>query len=335
METFMREAGIDTWSLGWYLPEDGPGCRAMKSLATQPVAQGGRVIPEAIAGHRVGWFPKARLLFAEGHPASENLAGAADLPGAAERLSADLQDYGVLLPQHRLAPRKTTRGDFLRVIGGSGFAGIRRFDSTVNRPFEAGAEGLAALAGLAEISVSRRKTHVIRQSGGRLIETVYYVAPGGKSVLERMYDKGVESGTASRGEYVRFEAQLRFCKSARPPLEALADSTYVRDSFVRRFEPLWKASKGVIVGDSAKLAMRLGVLVDDGTISITEARSIAGHLTLDAVGLEERHMKREGYWKQRARARDHGLVLAGGSDADVEVDLASVLESVLDSECWN
>lgn len=330
----MREAGIDTWSLGWYLGEDSAPARAMKSLATQPVSRG-RVIPDEIAGHRVGWFPGSRLLFAEGHPLEDGLAGSSDLPGAAERLSGALNDFGILPPTYRLAPLENGRGDVLPVIGGTGFAGIRRFDSTVNRAFDRGVEGVLVLSGLAQVAMPRCKTHVIRETGGRRVETVYHVGYGGKSVADRIYDKGIESRTAPRGEFVRFECQNRYTKEARPGLEAVCDATYVRGKFVNRFEPLWKASKGVVVGKNEKLAIRLGELVDEGVLSITEARSIAGHLLLDSVGVEESRMQRQGYWKQRARARDQGLVLAEGVDTDVDVDLSQVLESVFDSECWN
>lgn len=332
MDLPMREAGIDTWSLGWYLREGSPAARAMQALATQPVARG-RVIPDEIAGHRVGWFPGSRLLFAEGHPVDDALAGCAELPVAAERLSEALGDLGILPPRHALAPIQNGRGDLLPVIGGSGFAGVRRFDSTFNRGFVDGAEGVTVLAGVAAVAVPRLKTHVIERVGGGAVETVYHVGSGGKNVLDRIYDKGIQSGAALRGQLVRFECQIRYSKESRPPLEAVCDQRYVRGMFVHRFEPLWKASKGVTVGNTEKLAIRLGELVDDGVLSLTEARSLAGHLALDSVGVEESRMQRRGYNKQRERARKHGLVLSSGLDLDV--DLSEVLESVFDAESWN
>jgi len=58
-------AGIDTWSPCWYAPPGSPPARALDALATE-VSGRARLLPEPVAGHRLGWFPDPRLVFAEG-----------------------------------------------------------------------------------------------------------------------------------------------------------------------------------------------------------------------------------------------------------------------------
>jgi hypothetical protein len=293
------------------------------------------MLPDSIAGHRVGWFPGSRLLFAEGHPADGGLCPPEGLPSAQARVQGALHDFGVLPPAYKLAPRTKMVGLEevpLPCIGGKGFAGIRRLDSTVNIEFDRASEGLAALAGVAAIPLPRSKTQIIREVGGRRVETVYFRGSSGKRVLGRWYDKGVESGVAPRGFLVRPEDQRRFPKEARLDVEAVAESNYVRDAFVRRFEPLWRASKGVKVAGAIELAQRISELVDEGAMTPAEAKSVAGYLLLETA--EANRQSRATRYRDRARCRDHGLVLADGVLDEVEVDLGEVIERALDSEAW-
>lgn len=325
-------AGVDTWSICWYLREDSPAERAMEALATVP-GRRSRLLPDEIVNHRVGWFPASRLLFAEGHPAGPGaLAHARDLPASAGRIAEALGDYGILPPGHRLAPIQNGRGDLLPVVGGSGFGGIRRLDSTVDLRFDAGAEGLAALTGVAALPISRIKTEIVRECGGRRVETVYLLGSAGRSVLGRWYDKGYESNTAFRGEWVRPEDQRRFVSGARPTLERVAEGTFVRDMFVRRFEPLWRASRGVIVAGMAELAHRVKDLVDTGEITPVMGEKLLGYLCADAYELDL--LSRASGFRRRSACRELGLVLSDGTLDEVEVRLDEILERALDAEAW-
>jgi hypothetical protein len=224
------------------------------------------------------------------------------------------------------------RDDFEQPGDGCGFAGIRRLDSTVDLRFDSPAEGLAALAGVAALPLPRVKTDVIREVGGRRVETVYFKGSSGKRVLARWYDKGIESGDARRGFHVRPEDQRRFPKEARLDLEAVASGTYVRDAFVQRFSPLWRAAKGIKVGGPTELAQRLRELQEEGVISPAEAKSMAGFLVLEHG--EANFQSRATRYRDRARCRDQGLVLADGVLDEVEVDLGEVLERAMDSAAW-
>lgn len=292
----------------------------MEAMATERAARS-FLLPEPVEGHRVGWFPGSRMMFAEGHPIPGALAPAVGLPAALNRLTHALADRGLQVPDQEC-----------RFGWSKGLHGVRRLDATVDLRFDSPAEGLAALAGVAALPLPRMKTQVMREVGGRRVETVYFRGTSGKRVLGRWYDKGIESGDAVRGLHVRPEDQRRFSKDTRPTVEEVASTTYVRDAFVRRFEPLWRAAKGVKVGGVVELAHRLAELQDDGVITAAEAKRIAGHLVLDSI--DAHRQSRSQCYKDRAAARRHGLVLADGVLDEVEVDLGDVLEHALDSDLW-
>ena len=324
-------AGIDTWSVCWYLEPETPATRAMKQLATTPAPRS-MLIEESIAGHRVGWFPGTRLLFAEGHPGGEGQLCHGDrLPAALSALTDGLIDRGVLPPGYPLRPRHLPGGRS-RPKGGVGFGGIRRLDSTVDLHFDRGVEGLAALSGVAALPVPRVKTQVMREVGGHRVETVYFRGTSGKRVLGRWYDKGVESGSDRRGFRVRPEDQRRYAKDGRLDVELVASGTFVRDQFVRRFEPLWRASKGVKVAGAVELAERLGELVDEGVLTPRQAKAAAGWLLLEQAGANRQ--SRATYYRDRRKCADLGLVVADGTIEPVEIDLEEVLEQALDSSTW-
>ncbi len=291
----------------------------------------GRLLPERVAGHRVGLFGAERMLYAEGHPAEGRLAKPGDLPPSFEQVVAGLQDRGILPPSRSLLSLAGPGG--LRPgIGGSGFGGVRRLDSTVNLTFDDSVEGLAALTGVAALTLPRVQTKIHREVGGHRVETVYMMSEGGKRVLGRWYDKGNETGEAPRGQWVRPEDQRRFTSQFRPTVESVASSTLVRDAFVQRFTPLWKAASGVRVGGMVELAAKLRDLQDEGLITPGQAERIAGFMVLDAS--EAARCSRATSYRRRAELRSFGLVLADGILDQVDVDLADILEDALEADCW-
>lgn len=326
----IEAAGVDTWSVCWYLGEGSPAHRAIDALATKPGPRS-KMLEEKVSGHVVGWFPGSRLLFAEGHPSTQELCKADALPGALDDLREDLADLGILPPAADVrsiwAP-----GGFRLPDGGTGFGGVRRLDTTVDMSFEHPSEGLAALAGVASLPLPRVKTQVIREVGGRRVETVYLRGSAGRTVLGRWYDKGVESGDACRGCHIRPEDQRRFAKDARLPVDVVAQPKFLRDTFVKRFEPLWRASKGVKVGSPSELGDRLIELHEEGELSSREMVSLAGHLLLDSC--DSLRQPRTTYYRQRSRCRDLGLVLADGVHDQVEVDLGEICERAMESDAW-
>jgi hypothetical protein len=319
-------AGVDTWSVAWYVDSESAQRRALDALATEP-SRRSKLLPESIRGHRVGLFPGVGLAFAEGHPDPERLCPPGQLPEALEQLTASLREVGIVLP------RSPTRTPWPGRGRRPGFAGIRRLDLTADLHFDSGSEGLAVLAGVAAMPLPRMATALQRQAGGRAIETVYLKGPGGKRVLGRWYDKGIESGLAERGQLIRPEDQRRFEKSGRLPLEGLTPDL-TRALFQRRFLPLWKATKGVTVATSPTLLIRLAELVDGGDLTGFQAEKLLGYLVAEEHQLGVSWLSTATAYRRKAHARELGLVLADGATEEVEVDLHGAIEAALEAEDW-
>lgn len=119
-------AGIDTLSPCWYAEPGSPLARAMRALANH---QAGRawLLPDPVAGYRVGWFPEPGLVFAEGRPGGEALCAAAELPDALRRLHRALADLGV-------------------PVAAVPSAGLRRLDLAADLCTDSAAEGLATMS---------------------------------------------------------------------------------------------------------------------------------------------------------------------------------------------
>lgn len=212
------QAGSDTWSPAWYAEPGSALERAMALLANG--ASRTKLLPDRILAYRVGWFPEFGLVFAEGHPSDGRLACADDLPSALENLETRLRDIGV-------------------AVGPRCRAGVRRIDSAVDLQTDSAAEGLAILAGVAALAVARGK--LVAYRSGRATEAVLMKSVAGKT-MARVYDKGVEAGTAPRGRLIRPEDQRRYIKGTRRDVSELT-AAYVREQYQRRFMPLYQSAK--------------------------------------------------------------------------------------------
>lgn len=321
----LRSAGIDTWSPSWWLEPNSAAARHLAAMCTGR-AGGGGLYPEPIAGHRVGFYATG-LLWAEGHPAEGELAPPAALPAALDRLEHALLEAGVPLPIGR-------RGEDLYGQRFEGRAGVRRLDSTCDLAVGSTPEGVAILAAVAAIArdMTRAKCNVWWSGDGRRVQTVALHGHAGGRLLGRVYDKGAEAGTAPPGRLLRPEDQRRWDSRQRRGVEELTGH-YVREKFVSRFAPLWRASKGVTVAGPIVLAEKLTELIDAGDLTPSQAEKLGGHLLLSAVGRPTAVSRATGF-RRRAQLREHGLVLSDAVLQEVEVDLHSVLEAVLDSDAW-
>jgi hypothetical protein len=324
-------AGVDSWSPSWYVDPDGRCARVLRQLATVPTARGGRMLPEPIWGHRVGWYPSG-LLFAEGHPDPEGLCKASELPARALSLQDALIAHGLpVKPRERL----------LGTLGSTseGWAGLRRVDVTVNMDAASKAEGLATLAGIAACVRDSPGHAEVRYGLDHAVETIYLRGYAGKRVLGRWYDKGLESSTAPRGRLIRAEDQRRWGKLERRDPEEL-DALALREGFRRRFYPLWQATKGVTVAGPVVLAEKLIEAVAEGHITPVMAERLCGHLLLRVAGTRRgAGLPRATMYRREKQLRELSLVLADGvldeTDLDeVQVDVGAVLEAALDADVW-
>lgn len=333
MSLTIEEAGVDTWSPAWYVEPYSHTARALRELAIVPTARG-RLLADPIAGYRVGVTGgrDMPMMWAEGHPGGDRLALPDLLPVELDRLAVALDDFG--LP----APRGASFDAWAEGPGADreGFAGIRRLDATVNIASSSTPEGLAVMAGVAAIAKEAPRTHAeLRYGANGRLQTVYFRGAGGKTILGRWYDKGVESAAAPLGQLLRAEDQRRFVKSTRRGVDELTTG-YVRSKFKQRFLPLWQASKGVTVAGPFKAADKLLVMVEAGELTAAQAERLAGHLFLGELSERTgRPMVSEATRRRRRRGlRQAGVVLADGVLDEVEVDLHDVLERALDDSVW-
>lgn len=290
------EVGIDTWRIVRYLDDD----RELRKACVRVGPAG--ILPEKVAGHRVGVLPAHRMLWAEGHPAVEGLAPPATLHEAEERLLDALADAG--LP-----------------VGRAG--GIGRLDQTVTLEFDDPREGLCFMAGIAAVDVPRVKPAVY----GRPPETVYFLAERSGRKLARVYDKGAESNTAPPGRLVRLENQSRFGKEARMSSETISSSQVSESLFKARFAPVAASCDGLTAATLPLLAERVADKVADGKMTYRQAERLIGFLVLKGQKAPRYAPRTER--RRMAELREHGLVLADPLTDPIEVDLADGIEEAL------
>ena len=324
----IEQAGIDTWSPCWYVGEGTAAERAIDALATVP-SKRGRLVRDEIDGHRIGWVPSSRLVYAEGHPGADGrLARGEALSERLERLEGSLADYGVPIPTGRSA-----RGSKIaQVDERPGRAGVRRLDITADLRCDNGPAGLAILAGVAALSPASLSSVVRRQRGGTAIETVTWM--GARGIVARAYDKGTEANTAARGELVRLEAQYRWNREARRDPGEL-DTPYVAGKFASRFVPLWRASNGIKVVGTMAMVDKLRDAIDAGELTPAQAEQVLGYQLLAAGRHRAPGTSRTTDYRRRRLIEESGFILADGACLEnVDVDLSAVFEEVLGEECW-
>lgn len=329
-------SGVDTWSPCWYLDPEGEVAQLLNERATVHSARGSRLLPQPIAGHRVGWFPGTALAFAEGHPAAMLAGGPLASPyalrGALAVLVAQLQaELGVELPSGRTLKRP----DGSRRPG---FAGLRRLDITADLWFEDGREGVAVLEALSVMPLPLAPVQRVMTGPTGVVETVAWHGYAGRSMVARAYDKGIENGEAPRGQLIRLEDQRRRQSGRRMAVDDGTPAEVIR-LFRERFAPL-AAAPSVTVGDLDAIADRLADLVVSGRLRPSTAEKLAGFVLLGG----RRSTSRATAYRHRARLRELGLHLARATVIDqagerrtlgaVDVDLGRILDQALGAGAW-
>jgi len=301
-------AGIDTWSPCWYAEPGSRVARAMASLATRKVGRA-CLVPESVAGYRVGWFPEWGLVFGEGRPCGDALCSVGRLGVEQGRLERWLVDLGVPVSV-------VDRG------------GLRRVDVAVDLLMDSGVEGLGFLecVGVASLGVGKVATY----RAGRRVESVLLKSSSGRS-LGRVYDKGRETRRVSSGRWIRLEGQWRFQQGLRPRVEEL-NAGVLCGRFRRRFEALWQASGGFGVGGLGLVVERVVMAMESGQLRESRARALIGYLVLGAFGFD-RVSKRTRYELER-ECRELGLAFSVLEGRELKVDVATVLEECMAVGVW-
>ncbi len=235
--------------------------------------RGGRRTAKPIHGIHVGLLhphkPADALTFIEGRLLSlwqPNAGGLASL-AALGRAEAQARDF--------LTSIGVTVGG-KKDVAPYGPALLRRLDIAVDIESDIGPQLLSELIDLG--SSCDRRIYFPRRTG-RTTGISYHLSDAG--VQARIYDRGSKSGAHQYGEQIRIERQLRYRREGegeRPALrEWLTNADYAA-GWSERFHP-WSG----LTDDEAKAEIVRRAAV--GTISLPDAKALAGYLTLTGYGL--------------------------------------------------
>lgn len=258
----MTASGLDTCSVA-YRPQRESYFDALLEKPHVPTGRGGVLFQTAGPG-------KTKL---GAHPAN----GVVWWEGRADALLTGLEGSWNLRPKGDLAGVDITARRALEQLAGhdlgDGDGELRRFDLASELEFDDGRDGLAFLRTMAGMCPPRRKLDVVKGPDGQP-QTVYVRQAKSFVVTERVYDKGVESGSHAPGERIRIEAQRRppRAKRFRPAHAARMD---LSAEFGRTMIPYLGAENVVAAGGKATVT-HLAEAAARGEISIAKAERLAG-----------------------------------------------------------
>lgn len=154
---------------------------------------------------------------------------------------------------------------------------IRRFDLAHEFAFDDGRDGLAFLNTVAGMCPARRKLDVWKGQDGQP-QTVYVRQAKSGKVTERLYDKGVESGSHPPGQRLRYEAQRRMPKADRYTPETLA-ALDLADVYGRSLTAYLGDENVIAAGPNATL-QQLAQAAASGELTIAKAERLIGTVQL-------------------------------------------------------
>jgi hypothetical protein len=167
---------------------------------------------------------------------------------------------------------------------------------------------------------------------GHPVHSISWTHAEGRRKLARCYDKGQERG-GEAFKFGRLEDQRRYPSGARPPVEVVAESAYLRGRFEARFGPVRKAVKGVKAATFPVIAQALADEARYGYRDVREAERLAGSLVLLTGGAGDAY-KRSTFYNRRAELREAGYVVVDDLLEAVEINLGDVVEAALEAPGW-
>jgi hypothetical protein len=222
-------------------------------------------------------------------------------------LSASAQSWDLRPARDVAVAERVARDALERVVGMrlvSPPAEVRRFDLAHEFEFDDGGDGLAFLRTAVGMCPPRRVIDTFIGQDGQP-QTVYVRQAKSGVVTERLYDKGVESGSHDPGHRLRYEAQRRPPRPARMTAETLA-AVDLAPEYGRSINAYMKGNPSVIAAGSEATIEHLAGAVARDEISIAKAERMAG--TLAFLGTYGRAIYGD---ERKARRRLQGLREAG------------------------
>ena len=155
---------------------------------------------------------------------------------------------------------------------------VRRFDMAYEFGFEDAGDGLAFLRTAAGMCPARRKVDTWCGSDGQP-QTVYWRRERSGAVTERLYDKGLESGSHGPGVRLRYEAQRRPVKSQRMRPAVLAGSDLGAE-YGSSINAYMEGGEAVIAAGTDATIEHLVGAAARGEISMAKAERMIGTVTV-------------------------------------------------------
>lgn len=257
----MSASGLDTVSLAWRPASE----RFVDGLLAKP--------------HRSG--PGGARVFREPGPGNTKLIafpgyGVVSIEGRCGAILSDREsDHTLCAPADVVHAEAVGRLAFGLLAGVElvGPAEVRRFDLAHEVRFVDGLDGVSFLKSCAGMTAPRRKTWL--GINGGTVETVYFRQAKSNVVTERIYDKGVESGSHGRGQRIRIEAQRRPEKAKRYAPDVFAHLVDLGAEFGRSIIPQLAAEELVSAGTDA-VNERLLQRAMSGGLTLAKAERLMG-----------------------------------------------------------
>jgi hypothetical protein len=208
--------------------------------------------------------------------------------------------------------------------GALGEAEVGRADVTGELRFDDPRDGSDLLAAMRSLDLPWLKIGTEGWKRDR-VETVYARTAVGRSVVLRAYDKGLETGTAEAGAWLRFERQRRFPKGRARDVSGFAETPLDR-WFVGRELVKLEAIDDVTVCDREGAVDELRDRARSGDVSARTAERLAGFLALRGEGMSRAtEYRRHGELSTLGIALDRNVV--GRATVPIGGYLSRVVES--------
>lgn len=147
-------------------------------------------------------------------------------------------------------------------------------------------EGVALLRTLRHVKPPRAKWMLYENPRDLAPETVAFVTTARGRIQFRAYDKGLESGSAARGTWIRLERQFRADRGRRRRPENV-DGAYLSAQWSSHLRAMSRNAEAMTVAGPAALAAEIAERVESGDLSPARASSLLGRAYL-LPALEER-----------------------------------------------
>ena len=317
----MSASGLDTCSIA-FRPESQDWTDLLLSQPHRPAAGGGVVFLES--------GPGGTKLGAHGR-------GLIWWEGRVDALLTDSEAGWNLRPVRDVVAARNMAAAAFDVLAGEPISDyepqphgeVRRFDLAHEFEFDDGRDGLAFLRTVAGMCPPRRKLDVWKGQDGQP-QTVYVRQASSRVVTERLYDKGVESGSHRAGQRLRYEAQRRSPKADRYTPETLA-TLDLAGEYGRSLNTYLGGDDNVIAAGADATVEHLAQAAARGEVSLAKAERMIGTVALlreygRSIYPCERQQRR-----RIADVRQAGIALDDELPSDRVVPVGQLLRRSMDS----